>query len=132
MDGDNKMLSRDDLLGGSHLKRERVEVEELGGYVYIREFTAEQAIAFNSQVQEWRKNGQSEVTPEMAFILMNMAVVFSICDESGKLIFMSTDVPAIPLEALASISKKALALSGMKEDLAEGLSSEVAANLKND
>jgi hypothetical protein len=128
----SKLLSRDDLLGGSHLKRERLDVPELGGYIFIRELTAEQTIAFNSQITEWRKDGSKEITAEMSFILMNMVAVFSICDEDGKQIFQADDHPAIPIETLSTIAKKALSLSGMRDDVADGLSSEVAANLKND
>ena len=128
----DELLSRDDLLGGSYLKRERLEIPELGGSVYIRELTAEQTIAFNSQIAEWRKDGNKEVTAEMSFILMNMVAIFTVCNGLGKLIFQPDDHPAIPLEVLATIAKKGLSLSGMREDIADGLSSEVAANLKND
>lgn len=129
---EQKFLSRQDFLEGD-LKKEAVEI--LGGVVYVRQLSSAQLLAFNNKVMELHQAGIRDVTPELAVDLMAYIVTLSACDEEGNLLFTAEDTKKLAernLGVLTVLSTKALTLSGLDTEITGRLSSEVAANLKND
>ena len=129
-----KILGRDDLLSGNHLKRELIEVPELDGSIYIRELSTPQIITFNKRIKELSALG-NEVGFDTSLELMALALSLSACDEDGQLLFTENDVSELlnnKIAVLMTLSTKALVMSGLDLAIANGLTSEVAANLKNE
>ena len=123
-----KILGRDDLLKGSNLKRELVEVPELNGSLYIRELSTAQLLTFNARI-EALKGEKTEVDFEASVNLMALIVSFSACDETGNLLFTEADAAKLAenrIKVLGLLSTKALHLSGMDINIAEATN-----NLKN-
>lgn len=128
----NKVLGRDDLLSGNHLKKELVPVPELEGSIYIRELSTPQIITFNRRIKELSADNK-EVGFDTSLELMALAVSLSACDGDGQLLFTEDDVNQLlqnKIAVLMSLSTKALTISGLDLAIANGLTSEVAANLK--
>jgi hypothetical protein len=130
----DKILGRDDLLSGNHLKRELVPVPELDGSIYLREFSTPQVIAFNRRIKDLQSSVEdNQITFDTSIELMALAISLSACDESGQLLFSEEDVNQLlqnKLNVLLTLSTKALAMSGLDLSVVNGLTSEVAANLK--
>lgn len=122
-----KILGRDDLLAGTSLKRELVEIPELDGALWLRELSTSQLLKFNARVNELKAEKQ-EVDFETSLNLMSLVVSMSACDEGGNLLFTEADAARLAdsrVNVLMTLSTKALQLSGMDIDL-----SEVIDNLK--
>jgi len=123
----SKILSRDDLLSGNHLKKELVEVPELDGSVWLRELSTSQLLAFNSRVEELRGDGK-EVNAENSIKLMALIVSYSVCGEDGVLLFTEEDATKLvenKISTLTILSTRILELSGLNLNM-----QEVTANLK--
>lgn len=77
------MLSREDILRADDLKRERVEVPEWGGYVYIRCLRGAERDYIQSEMQK------SEDSPGVisANTYRDNLVLLSLCDEDNHPIF---------------------------------------------
>ena len=128
----DKVLGRDDLLSGNHLKRELVPVPELEGSIYIRELSTPQIITFNKRIKELSADNK-EVEFDTSLELMALALSLSACDENGQLLFTEDDVNQLlnnKIAVLMTLSTKTLVMSGLDLSIANGLTSEVAANLK--
>ena len=125
-----KVLSRADFLSASkNLKRDLVEVPELGGAVYLRELNASQLIAFNERLTALQLKGKKKVTFSTSLELMALLISMSACDEEGNLLFTEADVKTLADNSpnlLLELSIKAAETSGMNSKAIQ----EVAANLK--
>lgn len=126
-----KILTREDFLSGNHLRRELVEVEELGGAVYMRELSTAQLLSFRARVKQLQKSGAKETTPDQSIELIVLIISMTVCDQSGQLLFTKEDMqklmdnkPAVIIQ----LGSKALEMVGLDNQLM----SEVAANLKNE
>ena len=120
------ILNRDDFLSTSHLKRELVEVPELGGAIYVRELNTAQYITFKDKVDEYREGEKKSA--EASVRLMALLVVFSVCNEQGEDLFTVDDVDKLmrlKISVLEKIADKALELSNVNPN------GEVNSNLKN-
>lgn len=111
-----KVLSRSDFLSASaNLKRELVEVEELGGVVYLRELSAKQILEYNERIKKLQAD-DSSLTPSSSVDLMAALISMTACDEDGALLFTEADVQALAennINLLITLSAKALEASGM-------------------
>jgi len=111
-----RVLSRGDFLSAStNLKRELVEVEELGGSVYLRELSAKQILEYNERIKRLQADNP-ELTPSKSVDLMAALISMTACDSDGALLFTESDVQALAennLNLLIALSAKALEVSGM-------------------
>lgn len=99
------MLTREAILSvAPSLPREEVEVESWGGSVYVRGMTAGERDRFEVLLADGKRKD-----------FRATLVVFSVCDEAGKLVFSEKDIPTLtaqPCQALDAVSGVALRLSG--------------------
>lgn len=124
-----KVLSRADFLSTSaNLKRELVDVDELGGSVYLRELSAKQILIYNERIQKLQADNPN-LSPSNSVDLMAILVSMTACDSEGALLFTESDVQALAennLNLLITLSAKALEVSGMNTSAVD----EVTENLK--
>ena len=124
-----KVLSRADFLSASaNLKRELVDVEELGGSVYLRELSAKQILEYNERIKRLQADNPN-LTPSSSVDLMAALISVTACDSEGALLFTEADVQALAennLNLLITLSAKALEVSGMNTAAVD----EVTDNLK--
>ena len=132
---DPKILTREDLLSGDHLKRELVPVEELGGAIWVRQLATAHILTFNQRIRDLRSQGKTKVTADISVELMALVVSMSACDPDGHLIFTEADVQALlinEIDVLRKLAEKAQELSGLQARFDGDAVSEVAADLKNE
>ena len=123
----DKILGRDDLLSGNHLKRELIEVPELDGSIWLKELSTPQLLLFRSTAESY-SDERGHINVENDIKLMTLALSLSACDADGNLLFTEQDVIQLmnnKLNVLATLGAKVLELSGMDIDV-----NEVTANLK--
>lgn len=123
-----KVLSRSDFLSAfANLKRELVEVEELGGSVYIRELSAKQVLEVNDRIKKLQLDTEY-VTPGNSIDLMALLISMTACDESGVLLFTEADVQALAennVNMLMTLSAKALEIAGMSNAAIEEVTEQL-------
>lgn len=123
-----KVLSRADFLSASaNLKRELVEVPELGGAVFLRELSAKQILEYNEQIRKLQAD-DSSLTPSSSVDLMAALISMTACDEDGALLFTESDVQALAennLNLLITLSAKALEVSGMNTAAVDAVTDEL-------
>ena len=126
---DAKILTREDFLSGSSLKKELVDVPELGGSLWLRELPARDLLAFNDRVQELQKEGE-ELKPHQSLTLMAFLVSRSACDQDGKLLFTEDDVEQLgetKINVLTALSMKVMEMAGLNTRVIQ----EVETSLQN-
>lgn len=111
----SKNLEANDILAGLRLlRREAVEVEELGGTVYVRELTA-------MEVERW---GASLAAPSSDRNTAGMILAATLVDGRGLQLFAPSDAPrlgGLPRRIAQRLAHKALELSELVgDDLDEG------------
>lgn len=85
------ILTRDQILGTTDLKRELVDVPEWGGSVYVRELTATERDELELACwQEQQRSGRPLAKHYRARL-----VALSVCDVDGKPLFTPADVDAL-------------------------------------
>lgn len=85
------ILTRDQILSSTDLKRELVDVPEWGGSVYVRELTATERDELELACwQESQRSGRPLARHYRARL-----VAMSVCDENGKPLFTASDVDAL-------------------------------------
>lgn len=136
---EKKVLSRADFLSASaNLKRELVEVEELGGVVYLRELSAKQILEYNELIRKLQTD-ETSLTPSNSVELMATLIYMTARDEDGALLFTEEDIQALAennLNLLITLSAKALEVSGMNtaavDEVTEQLKkTEIAASVSS-
>lgn len=132
---DQRILGRDDFFKGVGLKRELVEVPELGenAVVWVQELSTEQLLTYNKRVQDIRDSGVDETSPQVSLELISLIASYSIVDSGGNPMFTLEEMKRIAnskLMLVARLSVRSLEISGLNPALATDLTSEVAANLK--
>jgi len=124
------MLSKSDFLNSnSRLKKELIELPEMGGSVYVREMNGLQLLSYNQRVMELQKTNK-EITPTLSVALMALMVSMTVCDETGELLFTESDAKQLAqnsISVLMKLSTKALEISG----LSKAVINEVNSQLKN-
>jgi len=123
-------LNKNDFLNAtSKLKKELVELPEMGGSVYVREMSGIQLLTYNERVLELQKNSK-EITPVVSVALMALLVSMTVSDEDGNLLFTEADAKALAqnsLSVLIKLSTKALEVAGLNKAVID----EVKSNLGN-
>ncbi|MCK5581326.1 MAG: hypothetical protein KAJ18_08645 [Candidatus Omnitrophica bacterium] len=113
------MLNREDILSKNELKKEKVQVPEWGGYVYVSEMSAETRDQWEQELIASRESEDKLVSGRASL------AVITIVDEKGNLIFTNEDIPrvaklsAISLDKITEISQKLNGLSVKVEDVAK-------------
>ncbi len=121
-----KILSRDDFLS---IKKEIVEVPELGGSIYIKELGGKSLLQYREKIEEFQRQ-DTELNESNSLDLMALLVSLTACDKEGNLIFSEKDVRLLAeshIGVLIRLSTKALEMTGLEKDAIQ----EVSANLKN-
>jgi hypothetical protein len=125
-----KVLGREAFLSASSkLRKELVDVPELGGSIYIRELSGKQLLQYNERIESLQK-ANPELTPSSSLELICLMVSLVACDEEGNLLFTEEDVKALmdnSFVVLNRLAQKALELSGINPKAV----AEVTDNLKN-
>lgn len=125
----NNILGKDAFMQASrNLKRELVELEELGGSVWVRELSGKQLLEYNEKIQELQK-GNPELTASNSLELISLMVSLAACDEDGNLLFSQDEVKQLmdnSFNVLVKLSTKAMELSGLGNAV-----KEVSEQLKN-
>ena len=83
----DKILSRIEILEANDLQREKIEVPDWGGSVYIQTINGFERDAFESRCIAARKNGSLDTK-----LLKAQLVILSLFDEDGKRIFNENDI----------------------------------------
>jgi len=92
------MLTREQILGADDLPREKVEVPEWGGSVYVRTMTAAERDAFEqSLVGDGNTVQLSNVRARLAALTM--------VDVGGKRLFSDADVEALGQKSAAALTR---------------------------
>ena len=102
------MLTRDQILNCQDLKKERVDVPEWGGEVYVKSLTALERDRFELQAQN------KAVQNHRAFV-----VAMAVCDAEGNKLFTEADIVKLgnkSAAALARIFDVAVKLSRFTEE----------------
>ncbi len=119
-------LGRDDILRKTDLPRERVEVPEWGGHVYVRTLTGDERDQWEALLlgKARKKGGEREVIMQGA---RSRLAAMAICDEDGKSQFTLADAPLLGklhAAALARVFEVGSRLSGLTEEDIEELVGE--------
>jgi hypothetical protein len=111
------MLDRESILRAEDLPRERVDVPEWGGSVWVRAMTAAERDALDAAQY---LSGDDEAERLRNF--RARVAVATICDENGKLLFSPQDVELLGRKssvALERICRVAFRLNGLTEKALE-------------
>lgn len=92
------MLTRDSILAIDDLPREKVEVPEWGGDVYVRTLTGTERDAFEQSMQG-KKNQVNLDNVRARF------AVLTICDESGTRLFTHADAKDLGSKSAAALDR---------------------------
>ena len=91
------MLSRDQILGADDLRRERVEVPEWGGHVFVGMMTGTARDAFEASIVNDGKPDLSNMRAKLAVACM--------VDEAGRAIFGPGDVTALAAKSATALDR---------------------------
>jgi hypothetical protein len=122
-----KALGRDALLSTQTLKREPVDLPELGGVIWVRALSGKAWLQYNERIESLGKT--QELDGSKAMLIMCYLISLTACDESGSLLFTEADAERLAENSFSVIERladKALELSGLSKDIRK----EVAAQLK--
>lgn len=105
-------LTRDEILNRDDSKRERVDVPEWGGSIYVRTMTGSQRDYAETAFEKDRRKFRGYVA------------AMTVCDENGELLFKETDITALSQKsasALDRVLETAARLNGMTKAAVEEL-----------
>lgn len=108
----SQTLTRDAILEADDLQKERVDVPEWGGPLWVRQMSADEIGAYS------KHSGKDDATS----VTLARLVVATACDESGALLFGQDDVPAVGQknpDVIARINQAALRVNGITAEAAE-------------
>lgn len=129
-----KILGKADLLIGENLKRELVEVPDLGASIWMRQMSAVEAIEFKKYIDRMKAEGVTQTTFEQDIEIMSFVISLSACDESGELLFTPDEAKKLTrnnVNVLTFLGSKALEISKIKMGN-EGFTGEATKTLPND
>lgn len=119
VNGTGKILTKGDLISRDNLKKELVEITELGGSVYLRELSTEKMIFYNSRIADMKSNvSGDEVTPQQSMELMTLLVSLSACDEAGQLLFTEEEARSLmqnSINVVTFLGTEVLRISGLSD-----------------
>lgn len=127
-----KILGKADLLEGN-LRRELVEVPDLGASVWMRQMSAVEVIEFKKFIESLKSEGVTVTTFEQDVEIMAFIISLSACDENGELLFTPEEAKGLTrqnINVLSYLGNKALEISNIKMD-ANGFTGEATNTLPN-
>jgi len=107
-----KMLTREDFLS---VRKELVEVPELGGSVYVKELGGKSLLKYKERIEKLQEENP-ELDESNSLELMALLVSLTVCDKDGNLLFSESDVKKLAenhINVLIRLSTKALEMIGM-------------------
>lgn len=129
-----KVLGKADLLLGENLKRELVEVSELGASIWMRQMSAIEVIEFKEYIDGVKAEGITQTTLKQDIEIMAFVISLSACDESGDLLFTADEAKKLTrnnINVLTFLGNKALEMSKIKMG-DNGFVGEATKTLPND
>ena len=90
------MLTRDAILAVDDLKREKLDVPEWGGTIYVRTLTGAERDGFEEAVYG-DKGSLKNVRARLAALVT--------CDKDGKRLFLDTDIAALGAKSSAALGR---------------------------
>jgi hypothetical protein len=99
----SKILGRDEILGAPDLKRERVEVPEWGGAVFIREMTADERDRWEASTLD--ENGRELPPAERLGKFRSTLGSMCICDANGVRIMSDDDVDELGRKSTVALGR---------------------------
>ena len=96
-----KILTRDDILGATDLKQQRVEVPEWGGAVIVQELTGAARDEYESSIVTL-KGTKAEINSKN---LRAKLVALSLVDEKGKQLFTAKDVEKLGQKSAGALDR---------------------------
>ena len=115
----DKILSRIEILDANDLQREKIEVPEWGGSVYVQTINGFERDAFESRCIAARKNGSLDTK-----LLKAQLVILSLFDAEGKRIFSENDINDLNRKSskvIDDLFTVAQRISGLSDDDVEEL-----------
>lgn len=115
-----EQLTRDQVLSASDLQKERVEVPEWKGFVWVRGLTALERDRYDESLLK-RVKGRTVVDAAGARAKL---VALTVTNEAGEQLFTDRDVDALNAKSAAPIDRLftvAQRLSGITEEMIEDL-----------
>ena len=112
------MLTREAILGADDLPREKVDVPEWGGAVYVRTMTGAERDKYEAELL-----ATEDKTARLVNIRARLAGL-TVCDEAGKRVFADGDIEALGAKSAAALDRifpVAMRLNGLSATDVEGL-----------
>jgi hypothetical protein len=128
-----KILDKTDLLNPSNIRRELVDVPELGASLWMRQMSAVEVIEFKTHVDALKASGVTETTFEQDVDIMTLIISLSACDESGNLLLTQAEAKGLTannINVLMFLGNKALEISKVNIGL-YGFTGEATNTLPN-
>jgi len=117
-------LTKVQILSAQDIKKEKVNIPEWGGDIWVKSLTGKERDAFEKSIMEF--SAEAGVKPKVIYENMRAKLcVLTVCDDNGLLIFTEDDVEALgkksakPLSVIFDLAQK---LSGLTEEDVKGLS----------
>lgn len=92
-------LTRDQIFNHDDLKRELVETPEWGGDVYVREMSGSSRDTYELRLVDQKANGG------ILHDIRAAVAALTICDETGGLIFSTTDIEHLSQKSNAALDR---------------------------
>lgn len=122
----SKALGREALLSTQTLKREPVDVPEVGGVIWVRALSGKGWLQYNARIEALGKT--TELDAVKAISIMCYLISLTACDESGALLFTEEDAERLAensFTVLERLADKALELSGLSKELRKAVADEL-------
>lgn len=100
-----KILTRDEILSATDLKRELVEVPEWGGSVYVRAMTGTERDSFEESIIEIRQNGKGPTFKPVLTAIRAKLCARCIVGEDGERLFTDKDIDALGKKSIAALDR---------------------------
>jgi len=117
-------LTKVQILSAQDIKKEKVNIPEWDGDIWVKSLTGRERDAFEKSIMEFSE--EVGVKPKVIYENMRAKLcVMTICDDSGALIFTEEDIEALgkksakPLSVIFDLAQK---LSGLTEEDIKSLS----------
>ena len=108
------IINRDQALKADDLRRDKVEIPEWGGDLYVREITGAESLVFDSWMAENKDNKKVLGVGWHPIMVMLCA-----CDDKGKRIFQDDDLELLKGKnkvVISRIAEKAIKINKMGAD----------------
>jgi hypothetical protein len=114
-------LTREQILEANDIQKEKVNVPEWGGDIYVKGLSGIANEEFQESIIEIKEDGKRKVTYKY---MRAKLLALTICDETGKLLFSEADIKALDDKSsyvLSILYEIAQRLSGLTKGDIENL-----------